>query len=89
MAWQGMELLESGEVASIPALAKQMNLSTSYLSNILKLGALSPKIVEQIVQGSIPGDLSLAALRNPIPLDWEEQWKALKFDSLSLQTQDS
>ena len=89
LAWQGMELLESGEVASIPALAKQMNLSTSYLSNILKLGALSPKIVEQIVQGSIPGDLSLAALRNPIPLDWEEQWKALKFDSLSLQTQDS
>lgn len=52
--------------------------SKRYVQKILKLNLLSPKIVEPIMSGNHPKNLSLDNLiRNPIPAAWKEQEKQL------------
>ena len=69
--WQ--ELLETGKVASIAALAKQLKVDRAYVSRILNLTLLAPDIVETIMNGDEPSGLSLARLTKPFPVLWEEQ----------------
>lgn len=69
--WQ--ELLETGKVASIAALAKQLKVDRAYVSRILNLTLLAPDIVRAIMNGDEPSGLSLARLTRPFPVLWEEQ----------------
>ncbi len=76
IAW--LEELKAG--ASIIALASQNNVSSSYVRKILKLAYLSPTIVESIIQGRQPTELTLKQLQNfDLPLCWTDQAKLLKF----------
>jgi len=72
--------LEQGRCASVPALAKAKSMSERYVAKILRLAFLAPDIVEAILDGRQPADLSLSKL-NKIALtgDWIQQRKALGF----------
>jgi len=70
-AW--MEMIESGKVASIAELAKQLNIDKNCVTRDLRLISLAPDLQKLAAEGSEPETLSLARLREPFPEDWEEQ----------------
>ena len=72
-AYRWQEQLESGEYASLDDLATANGVDRSYVGRVLRLTSLAPKIVEAILDGSEPDGVSLAKLRNDLPIAWEEQ----------------
>ncbi|RIJ14003.1 recombinase family protein [Henriciella mobilis] len=65
---------------SLPTLAKKLGWTTSPLRQRLKLAFLSPSIVQAILDGRQPADLSLEKLlRTDLPLDWDRQAEVLGF----------
>jgi len=65
--------LLSGRVSSMVELAVREKVDERYLSRVLRLAALSPEIVESIIEGRQPPDLTLQMLltcRGNLPLDW-------------------
>ncbi len=73
--------LMSGEVKSIRALAETTGLTRPYVKRLLKLAFLAPDIIQAILAGCQPVDLTTQRLtRNlKIPGDWKEQRVALGF----------
>ena len=73
------EELAAGRVASMQAIADREGMTQRYVSRLLPLAFLAPQIVEAILQGRQPTDLSAARLTNQIdlPLDWAEQRELL------------
>ncbi len=67
------ELLESGRFTSVKDLAKAVELDRSYVAKILNLTLLSPALIESIVAGTEPSGLSVARLRQGVPVRWDEQ----------------
>lgn len=67
------DLLESGRFASIKDLAKAVGLDRSYVAKLLNLTLISPALVESIVAGTEPSGLSVARLRQGVPVRWDEQ----------------
>ena len=73
------EELVSGAVASTTDLAKRENLAQRYVAFILKLAFLAPDIMEAIINGNIPVNLTIAHLKKGFPMDWTLQRQALGF----------
>ena len=71
--------LLSGEARSISDIASREGVTGRYVSRILRLGFLAPDIIEAILSGTHPPDLSLEQFRNPIPLDWADQHRRFGF----------
>jgi len=69
------ERLRSGKVNSIRDIAKSEGVTESYVVRVLRLGFLAPEIVEAIVEGRQPVDLTAdrLVLREEISLVWKEQ----------------
>jgi len=72
-AWRWQEQLESGEYASLAELADAAGVDASYVRRILRLTSLAPQLVEAIVDGREPEELTLRQLTKGIPLSWDEQ----------------
>ncbi|CAM3583357.1 MULTISPECIES: hypothetical protein [Thalassospira] len=72
-AFRWRRLLENGAHATVEDLARAEKINTSYVSRILRLTLLAPDIVEMILDGRQPADLTMAKLMQPFPLEWEEQ----------------
>ena len=47
------------------------------------MALLSPAIVEAVLDGRQPAELTLGRLLKPFPVDWKAQEIALQFDSAS------
>ncbi len=73
--------LESGEVASINAIARDEKMTGRYVSRILQLAYLSPEIVESILAGTQPPDFTVERLRGSIPISWQDQCRLFGFCS--------
>lgn len=78
-AFRWKELLESGRFRSITALAKTFRVDGSYVGRILRMTLLAPDIVEMIVNGTAPEELSLKKLTETFPMEWKEQRKMFYF----------
>jgi hypothetical protein len=68
--------LVSGRVSSMVELAAHEQVDERYMSRVLRLSALSPEVVESIVEGRQPPDLTLQMLLTrqiDLPLDWAAQ----------------
>jgi site-specific DNA recombinase len=76
------ELL-SGRVRSVGELARREGIDTRSVRRLIRLGALSPRIVETIIEGRQPPNLTVLALtrRIELPLLWSAQEQALVSDS--------
>jgi len=65
--------LLSGEVNSLSAIARELEVHPRYVGRILRCAFLAPDIVESIIAGKQPPQLTVERLRLGIPLDWDEQ----------------
>lgn len=73
-------LLLSGKARSNKDIQKMENLSDNdNIKKALGLRILSPKIVEAILNGQQPEDLTVQKLLNVKTLDWQEQERILNF----------
>ena len=75
------EALLSGRAASVEGVAAIEDVDARYVSNLLPLAFLSPDIVEAIVHGTQPADLTAKKLirRLDLPLEWLAQKQVLGF----------
>ena len=73
--------MESGTFQSVSALARGLDVDTSYVARILKLTTLAPDIIEAILNGEEPSGLSLTQLIRTFPMDWEQQRAQFGFAS--------
>jgi site-specific DNA recombinase len=69
------ERLLSGEASSLQAIAREHGVMPRYVRRILRCAFLAPDLVEAILQGRQPPELTLAGLCHTLPLDWVEQRK--------------
>ena len=69
--WQRM--LYEGKFTSIEDLSTAEKINPSYVSRVLRLSYLSPKIVEAILDGKGPARLTMKDLMEPFPIDWQKQ----------------
>ena len=69
--WQ--RLLVSGTYTTIEDLAAAEKINPSYVSRILRVALLSPKIVQAILEGKQPTCITMKDLLQPLPLEWFEQ----------------
>jgi hypothetical protein len=72
-AFQWKEMIDRGKVSSASDLAQSIKVNESYMARVLRLSLLAPDIIEAILDGRQPKQLTLTDLFKPIPLDWEEQ----------------
>ena len=73
--WQRM--LDTGQVGALNDLAQLCKVDRSYVGRVVKLTSLGPDFVDGVLTGSERAGLSLAMLREDIPLLWDKQRQAL------------
>ena len=66
-------MLESGEFATIAELAAREAIPSTYVARVLRLTLLAPELIEAILDGRQPRDLTLPTLMKPFPMEWKEQ----------------
>jgi site-specific DNA recombinase len=71
------ERLLSGKEPSLRAIAGEHGVTPRYVRRILRCAFLAPDLVEAILQGRQPPELTLAGLCHTLPLDWAEQRKEI------------
>ena len=76
--WQS--LLDDGRYQCIKDLSKKRKINASYLSRILRLNQLSPKIKKAILDGTQPRQLNLQYMLTPFSDIWEEQLQHFGFN---------
>ncbi len=76
-----LDQLTLSDKLSISDLAEQENVTPSYISRLLRLATLSPKVTEKILTGQQPPELTAAKLMHlpKLPVSWKEQEKSLRF----------
>jgi len=75
--WQ--ELIDGGRYSSITDLAEALKVDRSYVGRIMRLALLARDVVDAILRGAEPSELSLARLTGRLPLLWGEQRERLGF----------
>ncbi len=76
------EELRTGVASSVGGLVARHGVAQGDVSRSLPLAFLAPDIVEAILQGRQPGELTAARLKRiRLPLSWIEQRRLLGFNS--------
>ena len=78
-AFRWRKLLETGAFATVEEIAAAEKINPSYVSRVLRLTLLAPDIVEAILDGRQPADMTLAVLMKPFAVVWLEQQIAIRF----------
>jgi hypothetical protein len=76
-AWHA-ELLTGNDKSQL-RIAKDMGVSERYLRKVIPCAFLAPDIVEAILRGQQPADLTLAKLTHGLPNKWADQRRQLAF----------
>ena len=73
--------LTSGEATALCEIARAERVTSSYVARVVHLACLAPDIVEAVLEGRQPVELTAERLGRmlPLPLDWAEQREALGF----------
>lgn len=72
-AFRWREMLEVGTYATIREIAAAEKINESYLGRVLRLTLLAPDIVEAIMDGRQPTNITLEVLMRPFPANWITQ----------------
>jgi len=67
------KLLETGVYGTIEEIAAAEKINSSYVSRLLRMTLLAPDIVEEILDGRQPAEMTLAVLMAPFAVVWREQ----------------
>lgn len=81
-AYRWQRLLINGPYITIEDLAAAENINPSYVSRVLRLAFLSPRIVEAILDGKSPARLTMKDLMEPFPMSWQKQAAHFGFNLL-------
>lgn len=67
------------QATSVAELAKREGVNDRYIRSLMHLAFLAPRVVEAIVEGHQPADLTAKSLatRIDLPLGWQDQMQAL------------
>ncbi|MGX7926564.1 hypothetical protein ACWPMX_08325 [Tsuneonella sp. HG094] len=69
--------LATGEI-DIATLSRKEGVNDSWMSRVIRINFLSPRIIDAILAGTQPVNLTARWLRqNDLPLNWDEQWDLL------------
>jgi hypothetical protein len=68
-----LEQLLRGEVCSLRSIAKSAGVSERYVSQVIHAAFLAPDLVEAVLQGRQPTQLTRRQLMKGLPCDWSEQ----------------
>ncbi|HEY6769455.1 MAG TPA: recombinase family protein [Candidatus Sulfotelmatobacter sp.] len=79
---QWYEWIVAGEVSGRRSIAQRVGLNERYVGRVLECAFLAPDIVEAILDGRQPPDLTFKKLTHGLPLSWIEQRRELGFPSL-------
>lgn len=82
-AFRWQELLENGTYGCLDEIAKAEKICPAFISRIIRLALLAPDIVEMILEGKQPADLTLKKLMNQVPVDWGRQREGLTGNTLT------
>ena len=74
-AFRYQRLLDEGKYASISEMAAAEKLERGYLGSLLRLTLLAPDIVQGILDGRAPEEMSLPRMLDGFALNWAEQAK--------------
>jgi hypothetical protein len=66
-------MLEKGTHATIAEIAAAEKINESYVGRVLRLTLLAPDIVEAILGGRQPAEMTLARLMQPFAVEWKER----------------
>jgi hypothetical protein len=72
-AFRWRDMLESGEYATVREIASAERINETYVGRVLRLTLLAPDIVEAVLGGRQPAEVTLAGLMRPFPVTWREQ----------------
>ena len=76
-AFRWRRILEAGRYGTIDELAAAEKINSSYVSRLLRLTLLAPDIVEAILDGRQPSEMTLLELMKGVPTIWEGQrWRS-------------
>ena len=70
-------LLEASFYGTIEEIGAAEKINSSYVGRVLRLTLLAPEIVEAIMDGRQPADITLAVLMRPFAVGWAAQRAAL------------
>jgi hypothetical protein len=88
-AFRWKRMLESGEFMTTKELAAHEKIGHSYLNRVLRMTLLAPDIAEALLGETPPPSVTLAALMEPYPMDWDEQRDVFAIENnLSVKTSD-
>jgi hypothetical protein len=77
-AFRWREMLEKGMHATITEIAAAERINGSYVGRVLRLTLLAPDIVDAILGGRQPAEMTVAVLMRPFPVLWVAQAQALE-----------
>ena len=80
-AFRWKHMLDAGDFATIADLAEREGIAPSYMTRVLRLTLLAPKIVEAILNGKQGPEVTLARVLEPFPSAWNEQRQCLQADT--------
>lgn len=72
-AFRYQRLLDEGRYASISEMAAAERIERGYLGSLLRLTLLAPDLIEAILDGRQPQEMTLPGMLNPLPMAWAEQ----------------
>ena len=72
-AFRYQRLVDEGRYASIGEMAAAEQIERGYLGTLLRLTLLAPDVVEAMLDGRQPADMTLPRLLAPFPAGWAEQ----------------
>jgi hypothetical protein len=75
------EQIIHGELKGRLSIARRTGLDERYIGRVLQCALLAPDIVEAILDGHQPADLTVRKLLRSLPLAWAEQRQRLGFSS--------
>ncbi|MEC9344658.1 MAG: recombinase family protein [Pseudomonadota bacterium] len=77
LAWRWQRILGTGEVTTLAELAAREGIDRSEIGRVLHLANLAPDIIEAILDGRQPPDLTASRLKRmaDLPPDWSAQRK--------------
>lgn len=79
-----LNLLIKGKVKSLQEIVEKEGVGGSYVTRSIYRAFLAPDIVRAIMNGTQPAHLTIDFIKrhSPLPLDWNEQNKLLKYQPL-------
>jgi hypothetical protein len=71
--------LQNAKLRRGESIARAAGLDERYVRRILQCAFLAPDIVESILEGRQPAQMTFDRFRQPVPAEWSEQRKLLGF----------